>query len=92
MKRPRRRPVQEEPEITPALALEYERNGWPTRQARREFWDSSAVPVGCRASSRPDPRAVLGMNEPAQFEAFGMLEEAWQADRLAWLAEAAGAR
>ena len=91
MKRPRRRHVQEQTEVTPAVALQYERSGWPSRKARREFWDSAAVPVGCRASSRPDPRAVLGMNKPSQFEAFNLLEETWQAERLAWLEEAAGA-
>lgn len=90
MKRARRRPVREHTEITPAVALEYERDGWPSAKERHEFWNGDGVPVGLRDRDEPDPRVVLGGELDAARRYKERVEE-WQRQRSEWLQDVAGA-
>lgn len=90
MKRRRRRPVQEHTEITPAVALKYERDGWPSLQERREFWNGDEVPVGLRDRDQPDPRVILGGDLEVSRQYQEQVEE-WRRQRSEWLQDVAGA-
>ena len=90
MRRPRRRPVTEVRELTPAVAIEYERDGWPSVKERRQFWSGDDVPAGLRDRDEPDPRVVLtGDVETAL--TYRDQAAAWRRQRGEWLASAAGA-
>jgi hypothetical protein len=86
MARPRgkRVPVTVE-EVTPADALEYEREGtWPSWRLRWSFWDQDTVPHELQNGAEPDPRRILsGMDVEAHREEVS----AWNAARLCWLEE-----
>ena len=90
MRRPRRKPVMDKPELTSAVAVEYERDGWPSVKERREFWSGDDVPDGLRDRDEPDPRVVLtGDVETAR--TYRDQVDAWRRQRGEWLAAAAGA-
>ena len=85
MKRPRRDPSsgpQEVGDVTPEMALRFERDGWPGWRLRWEWWSRPEVPPELCSGSEPDPRRLLAGMDPAKHRAE---DTAFRAARLCWL-------
>jgi hypothetical protein len=70
-------------EVTPDMALRYERGRWPSWQLRWEWWGQAWIPAELRNSAEPDPRPIL--EGTVDGDAYRAEREAWEAARLQWL-------
>ena len=89
MKRPARQ-VQPGPprveDVSPRMALDYEREGWPHWRLKFDWWSRPDVPPELGTDAEPDPRRLLGEVTPEEYRAEATV---FHAARLCWLEEVA---